>query len=205
MPKNIIITESQLKTIVESEVLNENFRDLLSKVQKGLLAATVAIGIIGGLEYVGEKQKETMEMEIAKAAPADEWQLATDNLIVTVYNAVPSQCNKDVQHTASMFKLDLTRPEEHRIVALERTMAKRLGLNFGDLVKIEGTYNGVQDGIYRYEDLMNKRFAGMDKADVLVANNVKYGGTLKGQPAKLYVLKDKENSQKYMADMLPSL
>ena len=205
MAKNIIITESQLKTIVESGVLNEGFKDLLSKVQRGLITATVAIGIIGGLEYIGERQKETMEMEIAKAAPADEWELATDNLIVTVYNAVPSQCNNDVQHTASMFKLDLNRPEEHRIVALERTMAKRLGLNFGDLVKIEGTFNGAQDGVYRYEDLMNKRFAGMDKADVLVAKNVKYGGTLKGQPAKLYVLKDKDNSQKYLADMLPSL
>ena len=201
----IYLTESQFEQLMEQQILNEGFRELLKKVSIGALSASVAIGMIASLERIGEYQKQQMEQEIAEVAPRDDWKLATDNLIVTVYNATPSQCNKDVQHTASMFKLDLQHPESHKIVALERTMAKRLGLKFGDLVKIEGTYGGKQDGVYRYEDLMNKRFAGMDKADVLVANNVKYGGTLKNQPAKLYVLKDGVDDSGYRADMAPEL
>lgn len=166
---------------------------------------SISIGIITSLEKIGIYMEEQTEIAEAKAEPVDDWLLATDNLIVTVYNATKSQCNDDVQHTASMFKLDLSHPEKHKIVALERTMAKKFGLKFGDLVKIEGTYKGKQDGVYRYEDLMNKRFAGIDKADVLVANNIKCGGTLKNQPAKLYVLRDGVDDTIYRKDMAPQI
>ena len=90
-----------------------------------------------------------MEAEIVESAPEEEWKMIADDVVVTVYNAVPAQCNADVRHTASMFKLDLKNPESHKIIAMERTMMSEYGLKYGDIVKIEGTYNGVQDGIYQ--------------------------------------------------------
>ena len=86
---------------------------------------------------------------------------------------------------------------------MERTMMSEFGLKYGDIVKIEGTYNGVQDGIYQIQDTMNKRFAGQHKVDVLVPNNVKHGGTLKDTPAKIYVLNDNSNEATYRLDMAP--
>ena len=77
------------------------------------------------------------------------------------------------------------------------------GLKYGDIVKIEGTYNGIQDGVYQIQDTMNKRFAGQHKVDILVSNNVKYGGTLKNSPAKVYVLNDKSNEATYKMGMAP--
>ena len=50
---------------------------------------------------------------------------------------------------------------------------------------------------------MNKRFAGQHKVDVLVANDVKYGGTYKDSKAKVYVLNDASNADTYRAEMAP--
>ena len=102
-----------------------------------------------------------------------EWKLLCNDTEVTVYHAKESQCNADVQHTASMFKLDLTNPESHKIVAMERTMMKEYGLRYGDLVKIEGT--GQRDGVYQIQDTMNKRFKGKHKIDILINNDSSLG------------------------------
>ena len=184
--RKIYLTEQQFHYLVEQEMINESFRSLLKGVAGGTVAASVALAMISGLESIGEKQKEAME-----------------DVVVTVYNAVPAQCNADVRHTASMFRLDLKNPESHKIIAMERTMMSEFGLKYGDIVKIEGTYNGVQDGIYQIQDTMNKRFAGQHKVDVLVPNNVKHGGTLKDTPAKIYVLNDNSNEATYRLDMAP--
>lgn len=204
-PKKIYLTEQQLNEIIEKEMINESVRGLIDKVKAGAISVAVALAIIGGIEGLNKMEKARFEEEIIEAAPQDEWTPITNDCVVTVYNAVPSQCNADVRNTASMFRLDLKNPESHRIVAMERTMMAEYGLKYGDIVKIEGTYNGVQDGIYQIQDTMNKRFAGQHKIDVLVANNVHYGGTLKGKPATIYVLTDKSNTDKYKADMKPQV
>lgn len=203
MGKRIYLTESQFNALMEQQMINEGVKDILSKVAMGILPAAVAIGMIRGAENLNQEQKETVEAEIVNVVPKEEWKLISDDTVVTVYNAVPSQCNNDVHHTASMFKLDLSNPASHKIIAMERTMMSEFGLKYGDIVKIEGTYQGKQDGIYQIQDTMNKRFAGQHKVDVLVNNNIKYGGTLKNSPARIYVLSDKGNENTYRLNMAP--
>jgi uncharacterized cupin superfamily protein len=101
------------------------------------------------------------------------WKLVSDDVLATVYNAVPQQCNKDVAHTASMFKLNLTNVLSQRVIAMERTFMKELGLKYGDVVYVEGTEKW--DGPWQIQDTMNKRFAGMHKIDILVPRNIKTG------------------------------
>lgn len=128
------------------------------------------------------------------------WSLAANDVEATVYNAVPSQCNNDCLHTASMFRLDLNDVAPHKIIAMERTFMKELGVQYGDVVKIEGT--GKYDGVYQIQDTMNKRFAGQHKIDILVPKNIKYG---KWNNVKLYILKDKSLKTKFTKDMKPQI
>lgn len=102
-----------------------------------------------------------------------DWKLVSNDTIATVYNAVPSQCNNDIVHTASMFKLNLKDVLSQRVIAMERTFMKELGLKYGDVVYVEGV--GKWNGPWQIQDTMNKRFAGMHKIDILVPNNVKHG------------------------------
>lgn len=138
--------------------------------------------------------------EIAKEQIIEEWQLIAENVIATVYNAVPDQCDSDPLHTASMFKLNLDDIYSHKIIAMERTFMKELGLKYGDVVRIEGT--GKWDGVWQIQDTMNKRFAGQKKIDILVPNNIKYG---KWDNVKLYTLSNKENTYIYTYNMAPQL
>ena len=151
---------------------------------KGLLTASLIANIVF-VYKLNQSQKEVLE-EINKVEQAeniaDKWQLIADDVIATVYNAVPAQCNKDVKHTASMFKLNLNDVLSHRIIAMERTMMAEYGLKYGDVVKIEGT--GVWDGVWQIQDTMNKRFAGQHKIDILVPKNIKHG---KWDNVKIYV------------------
>lgn len=101
------------------------------------------------------------------------WKLVSDDTIATVYNAVPQQCNNDVVHTASMFKLNLANVLSQRVIAMERTFMKELGLKYGDVVYVEGTEKW--DGPWQIQDTMNKRFAGMHKIDILVPRNIRTG------------------------------
>lgn len=101
------------------------------------------------------------------------WKLVSDDTLATVYNAVPAQCNKDVVHTASMFKLNLKDVLSQRVIAMERTFMAELGVKYGQVVWIEGT--GKWDGPWQIQDTMNKRFAGMHKIDILVPGNVRTG------------------------------
>ena len=108
-------------------------------------------------------------------------ELLDSTTVATVYNAVPAQCKEDCSHPANYrFTIDLNNPGAHRIVAFERTFASALGLEFGDIVYIEGT---KYDGYYQYHDRMNKRFKGQHKIDLLVDNSIKYG---KWNNVKLY-------------------
>ena len=202
-PRKIYLTEAQFRALVEQSLLDESAVDIIQRVSAGVLAASLALTGIAAVKNLSEPQKQEIEAKIVEAIPEEEWKMIADDVTVTVYNAVPSQCNADVLHTASMFKLDLNNPASHKIIAMERTMMSEFGLKYGDIVKIEGTHNGVQDGVYQIQDTMNKRFAGQHKIDVLVANNVHTGGTLKDKRAKVYVLNDKKNADTYRLDMAP--
>jgi uncharacterized cupin superfamily protein len=101
------------------------------------------------------------------------WKLVSDDTLATVYNATPQQCNGDVVHTASMFKLNLANVLSQRVIAMERTFMRELGLKYGDVVYVEGTEKW--DGPWQIQDTMNKRFAGMHKIDILVPRNIRTG------------------------------
>lgn len=133
-------------------------------------------------------------------SPMDEWNLACENVVATVYNAVPGQCDDTPSTTASMFNLDLDDVYSHRIIAMERTFMKDLGLKYGDVVKIEGTKKW--DGVWQIQDTMNKKYAGQKKIDFLVPNNVKTG---KWSNVKLYVLNDKTKTTYYKNNMAPQV
>lgn len=130
----------------------------------------------------------------------NEWVLVAENVEATVYNAVPEQCYGDPSYTASMFRLNMDDVYSHRIIAMERTFMKELGLKYGDVVKVEGT--GKWDGVWQIQDTMNKRFAGQKKIDFLVPDNIKLG---KWNTVKIYTLTNKEKTYIYKNKMAPQL
>ena len=128
------------------------------------------------------------------------WELIASDVVATVYNAEPEQCNDDISHTASMFRLNLSDVLAHRIIAMERTMMSRFGLKYGDVVKLEGT--GKYDGVWQIQDTMNKRFAGQNKIDILVR---KGDGMGIWKDVKVYKLTNPELKDKFKNDMEPQL
>ena len=100
------------------------------------------------------------------------WILISASTTATVYNAVPEQCNEAPKITASgrIIEGDV---EALRIIAMERTMMARHGIHYGDTVLVKGA--GVYDGEWVVEDTMHPRFAGLDKIDFLVPEEVKLG------------------------------
>ena len=129
-----------------------------------------------------------------------DWKIVDDKTIATVYNAVPAQCNGDFGRTASMFRLNLFDVLPQRVIAMERTFMAKLGLNYGDVVYIEGT--NKYDGVWQIQDTMNKRFAGQHKIDILVPENIKYG---QWDNVKIYTLKDKGMTDAYRSKMAPQV
>lgn len=91
-----------------------------------------------------------------------------EEVVATVYNAVPSQTNSDPSHTASMFKLDLSNPYKHRIIAVSRDLLTKFPM--GTRVRVEGT---SYDGIYVVEDKMNKRYT--KRIDILINVGMRIG------------------------------
>ena len=126
-----------------------------------------------------EPEAPALTREELLANPPGDWEPIANDVLATVYNAVPAQCNNDAVHTASMFKLNLNDVLSHRIIAMERTMMKDYGLKYGDVVCISGvgtTKDGTDlNGLWRIEDTMNKRFAGLHKIDILVPNDTTLG------------------------------
>ena len=120
-------------------------KNFISKYKKDIMTFSLILILFGicVFQYRTVRQKE---IKIEKAITSKgEWEMISDSVEATIYNAVPSQCKADVSTTASNFVLDLKSPEKHRIIAIERTMMDRYGLEMGDVVKIEGTdkYDGL--------------------------------------------------------------
>lgn len=215
----IIITESQLKEVAEVQMLMESifeaesideFKKEVRKLVRRLLLSGVAIASIYSIisnycdknNVSQEVKKQAIETvsEINNDTTTDikknDWKLVDSHTLATVYNAIPAQCNGDFGHTASMFTLNLDDVLSHRIIAMERTFMAKLGLKYGDIVKIEGT-NGY-DGVWQIQDTMNKRFRGEHKIDILVPNNIKYG---QWDNVKIYKLTDPTLKGKYISNM----
>lgn len=214
----IIITESQLKDIIQEETAAYNVAQQLSSVsdpnvilktlftvlQNGVIGFSsvpaILSAILGGDQESAEEKhgifqalrralglNTTNNMENQETQQQSQeqpqegtwqnnlgtWKTVANDAIATVYNAVPKQCNNDVIHTASMFKLNLRNVLSQKVVAMERTFMKELGVKYGDVVWVSGT--GKWDGAWQIQDTMNKRFAGMHKIDLLVPSNIKTG------------------------------
>jgi hypothetical protein len=234
--KQVILTESQFNTLIESQIILEGIFSTNSiKKIKSYIEALLYAGVSIATIYIWVKdfcdtnhlpeetkakvlsiveelpQNNRMEVQPVETLKKTEvkkdinpllkdWKLADDKTIATVYNAIPAQCNGDFGHTASMFRLNLYDVLSQRVIAMERTFMKKLGLNYGDVVYIEGT--GKYDGVWQIQDTMNKRFAGQNKIDILVPDNVKYG---QWDNIKIYTLKDKNMTNSYRSKMAPQV
>ena len=216
--KEVAEVQMLMESIFEAESINE-FKKEVRKLVRRLLLSGVAIASIysiisnycdknnvsqevkkQAIETVSEINNDTTT-DIKKNEPIvnkkkNDWKLVDSHTIATVYNAIPAQCNGDFGHTASMFTLNLDDVLSHRIIAMERTFMTKLGLKYGDIVKIEGT-NGY-DGVWQIQDTMNKRFKGKHKIDILVPNNIKYG---QWDNVKIYKLTDPTLKGKYISNM----
>lgn len=218
--KQVILTESQFNILIESNIIIESIFEVGSiKEFKREIKKFIKKMIIGGMSIAAiytminnycesnnipdEAKQEVLEIVDefkGTGVKFSDWQLADSHTIATVYNAIPAQCNGDFGHTASMFRLNLNDVLSQRVIAMERTFMKKLGLKYGDVVYIEGT-NGY-DGVWQIQDTMNKRFAGQHKIDILVPNNIRYGAW---ENVNLYVLKDKSLTDQYRSEMAPQI
>lgn len=219
--KQVILTESQFYTLIESQVIIESIfeassvrefkQEVRKLIRRLLLTGMSAAAIISMINNYCEENHipDETKKEVLSAVnddmpeetnPMADWKLVDSKTIATVYNAVPAQCNGDFGHTASMFRLNLNDVLSQRVIAMERTYMQKLGLKYGDVVYIEGT-NGY-DGVWQIQDTMNKRFAGQHKIDILVPNNIKYG---QWDNVNLYVLKDKSLTDSYRSEMAPQI
>lgn len=199
-----------------------SFSEIVAAVRKlgkkGLLTASIILNIalMFGLNETQKKVLENaanIEQRIDQRRNAcqfnqetgsweknpEAWQEVSNDALATVYNAVPAQCNNDVAHTASMFKLDLNDVLSQRVIAMERTFMKELGVKYGDVVYIEGT--GKWDGPWQIQDTMNKRFAGMHKIDILVPRNIRNG---KWNGVKIYTPTTQGFKEQALSLMKPS-
>lgn len=229
MRKRIYLTESQLTNVVISEAIqvgknrqlrpiNEIIQRLVLLIMKGVVPLMVVIQSIDAFQGMTNNEKEQIKTEVIKQVKfgekSDKKKIPTEKEnngmkymcgdgIVTVYNAVPSQTNSDCFTTSSGFKIDPKNPGGHRLCALERTFQAEFGIKAGDIIYITGTYGGKFDGPYQVQDLMNKRFAGMHKIDILVNYDIKYGGTTKNKNATVYKVTDPKLIAKYKSEMKP--
>ena len=217
----VYLTESQLNWVIEEsmqhELLNEAFnglslREALNKIPE-LLKKGIKISVILALLYASynltDEQKQKIEnfscfkknnveaIENVKISnDLTKWEPVDIPIIGTVYNAVPNQCNVDCGHTASMFRLNLSDVLSHRVVAMERTLMAKLGVNYGDVIKVEGAGEGY-DGIWVIQDTMNKKYANIPKIDFLVPRNITRG---KWDNLQIYLLKNKNETEQVKSE-----
>lgn len=227
MSRKIIITEEQYRNLVETKILMESIfeaesvdefkkeaRKLFRRLVLSGMAVAGAISLISNMcdkkgmpedvkdsviASVSAPKNDMAPEKVANKVQGD-WKLADAETIATVYNAVPAQCNGDFGHTASNFRLNLYNVLPQRVIAMERTFMKKLGLKYGDVVKIEGT--GKYDGVWQIQDTMNEKYKDMHKIDILVPENIKKG---QWDNVKLYVLNDKSLTSKYKSNMAPQV
>lgn len=219
MTKTIYLSEEQLAQYLLSnnQNLNESVKDFLKGgnlkervkflIRKGIAISIILAALVQSHKLGYDEAKDVVEQiqheignSIEKNKSQEQWTLIADDVLATVYNAEPRQCNADVTHTASMFRLNLNDVLSHRIIAMERTMMAEFGLKYGDVVRIEGT--GKWDGEWQIQDTMNKRFAGMHKIDILIPKSEGLG---RWKNVKVYKLSNPEDKETFKSSMAPQL
>ena len=221
MSKTIYLTEEQLVRLLllNQQPLNESTKQFLNEnilkaqiktlLKKGIAVSAIVTALVtsynfgynNALEYVKKVGTEMNKDTNGIINQQDTtWTLLCNDVIATVYNAEPRQCNIDISHTASMFRLNLFDVLSHKIIAMERTMMAEYGLKYGDVVKIEGT--GKWDGVWQIQDTMNKRFAGQHKIDILIPKSEGLG---QWKNIKIYGLTNPEERDSFKNTMAPQL
>lgn len=206
-----VIRETITEEIIKSQLDEANMRDIIEKLKMYAAVGSLTIGMLMNIAqqfHIPDEAVKEIEADIAaskdsvknKVTKDSKWVLVADNVIGTVYNAVPAQCKADCSTTANNFRLNLKNPGAHRIVAIERTMEKKWGVHQGDIIYVKGTDN--LDGVWQVQDRMNKRFAGQPKIDFLVNNNRKTG---KWNNLKIYKLRNPEDKDEFQKNFAPQL
>ena len=218
--KRIYLNEAQVKTLmllettqkITNELKNERTKKgVIEKIKSFLskgIKTTVIVAALIVSHNLGYEEAEGLVSKIAhefvdqynQRISEPQWELVADDVIATVYNAEPKQCNNDIAHTASMFRLNLDDVLSHRIIAMERTMMAEFGFKYGDVVKIEGP--GKWDGIWQIQDTMNKKFAGMHKIDILIPKSEGLG---QWKNIKVFRLANPNNAVNVKDGMAPQL
>ena len=91
------------------------------------------------------------------------------SVTLTTYSTYVNQTDSSPYVTASGFKLDSINPKRHKVIAISRDLKRKF--KFRDRVRVTGA--GKYTGVYRVEDVMNKRYR--NRVDVLI--NPKDKGT----------------------------
>lgn len=101
------------------------------------------------------------------------------SVTATFYNPVPSQTDGSPNKTATGYKIDLSNPFKHRIIAISRDIEQR-GIRMGDSVIVifeDGTKSAQYNGKYVVQDRMHHKQR--NKIDLLVSPDM-YMGLFKG-------------------------
>ena len=88
----------------------------------------------------------------------------------TIYHATPAQTDSTPDRTATNFKIDMSNPAIHRIVAVSRDLETK-GFTMNKVIRVTGA--GDMDGLWVIRDRMNKRWT--NRIDFLVDTTIKGG------------------------------
>lgn len=134
---------------------------------------SIAIVALAAMLLLAADTQATENTIPGDAVAALQWTPLATDVTATIYHATASECNADCLHTASMLAIDTTRVSSLRIAAVERTMMDRHGLSYGDVIRVEGA--GDLNGLWQVQDLMNSRYAGTNRIDLLVPRSRRNG------------------------------
>ena len=143
----IYLTEEQMARILNEQLLMESlfrkgmsFQEIISTVKKLAMRGVVTASLIANIVMfygLNRMQKATLEKvaQVEETVKSQDWRLIADDVLATVYNAVPAQCNNDVRHTASMYTLNLDDVLSDRVIAMERTMMKEYDITITETLE----------------------------------------------------------------------
>lgn len=209
-----------IKEVIAEEVicyhldksLNEGLsrEELFNRIKNYAAAGLLTLSMLGYIaqyykltkpEVERVKQEiENVKQEVKEKEP--QLKLLSTGVVGTVYNLTKNQCKDDLSTSASNFRLNPKDPGGHRIVAVERTFMKKLGLKWGDVIYVKGSNDKDIDGYWRVEDTMNKRFAGQKKIDFLVDYDRRLG---KWDNLSIYKVVDAKDANTIKSKFLPQL
>ena len=89
------------------------------------------------------------------------------SVTLTTYTSSEKETDSTPNITASGFKIDVSNPKKHRIIAVSRDLKKKWPFGTKVRIKRAGKYNGV----YTVKDVMNKRYK--NRIDILIGEDDK--------------------------------